>query len=267
LSDGTIFEFYFKRVRKFILNPTIFGALGYHLWFLGFLFLFSLIAIPIFRWLNGENGSRFIEALVRIVNKRAGILLWVIPLALTQIVLRPFFPGEHDWGDFMYQFLFFVYGYLLFSDHRLLKALKKDWWIVLIFSFVSSILILSTVSASLADPLSAPPSMIDHLIKWGVFSINSWFWTILLLLFGMKYLDFNNSWLEYGKQSIMPFFLIHQPIIIVIAFYVVQWEMSVVIKLLIVMVGSFMITLGIFELLIKRISFLGNLLGVKRNKK
>ena len=87
LSDGTLLEFIITRVRAISLNPKIFGALGYHLWFLGF--LFSLIAIPIYRWLNGENESRFIEILVKLVNKRVGIFLWVIPLVLTQIVLNP----------------------------------------------------------------------------------------------------------------------------------------------------------------------------------
>ena len=266
LSEGALLEYIFKRVRSVSLSPRIFGALGYHLWFIGYLFMFSLIAAPIFRWLNGESGSRFIEALVRLVNKRAGIFLWVIPLALTQIVLRPVFPDEHDWADFLYQFLFFVYGYILFSDQRVLKAIKKDLWLILIFGFVSSVLILSRVSTSLADPLSAPPILIDLLITWGVFSINSWSWTILLLLFGMRYLDFDNSWLKYGKQAILPFFLVHQPVILVIAFYVVQWEASTGVKLLSVIIGSFVVTLGIFEFLIKRISLLRDLLGVKKNK-
>jgi hypothetical protein len=264
LSDGTLLEFVFNRVREIGLNPKIFGALGYHLWFLGFLFSFSLIAIPVYRWFNGENGSYFIEVLVKLVNKRAGIFLWIVPLALTQIVLRPFFPGGHNWADFLYQFLFFVYGYMLFLDQRFLKALKKDWWLVLVFSLFSSVLILSNVSTSLTDPLSAPQSMIDPIIRWSVFSINSWLWIILLLIFGMRYLDFDNNWLKYSKQATLPFFLIHHPIIIVIAFYVVQLNTSMVIKLLSVMVGSFIITLGIFELLIKRISILANLLGVKK---
>ena len=267
LSDGTILEFIFTRVRAIGLNPKIFGALGYHLWFLGFLFLFSLIAIPIYRWLNGEKGSRFIEILVKLVNKRVGIFLWVIPLALTQIVLNPSFPDQQDWADFLYHFLFFVYGYVLFMDQKFLKALKKNWWLILFLSFTSSILILSTVSTSFSDPVSAPLSMIDLLIKWGVFSINSWFWTILLLLFGMKYLDFANNLLKYGKQSILPFFLIHHPVIIILAFYIVQWNTNIIIKLLSIMGCSLIITLGLFEVIIKRIRFLGNLLGVKHNTK
>lgn len=267
LSDGTLLDFIFMRIRIISFNPRIFGGLGYHLWFLGFLFLFSIIAIPIFRWLNGANGSRFMEVLVKLVNKRVGIFLGAIILVLTQIVLKPLFPDYQNWADFVYYFLFFVYGYILFSDQRFLKAIKKNWWLFFVLSFVSSVLILSTVTSSLSDPLAAPLGIIELLIKWGVFSINSGFWVISLLLFGMKYLNFDNSWLKYGKQAILPFFLIHHPVIIVIAFYVVQWDVNILLKLLSVMGGSFLITLGIFELFIKRISILGNLLGVKHSTK
>jgi len=265
LSGGTILEFYFSRLRTGF-NPRIFGAVGYHLWFLGFLFSFSLFATPIFRWLNGENGSRLVEILVRLVSRRGGIFLWVVPLALTQIAINPFFPDQQDWAFFLYYFLFFVYGYMLFLDQRFLRALKKDWWLILVLSLISSVLILSSVSASFIDPVLAPLSMVDLLIKWGVFSINSWFWIISLLLFGMRYLDFDNNLLKYGKQAIMPFFLIHHPVIIFLAFYVVQWDTSMVIKLLSVIGGSFIITSGIFELLVKRINILGNLLGVKHTR-
>jgi hypothetical protein len=103
------------------------------------------------------------------------------------------------------------------------------------------------------DTPSVPPSLVELLITWGVFSINSWSWTVLLLIFGMNYLDFDNTWLKYGKQAILPFFLVHQPVIIVFAFYVVQWDASILIKLLSIVCGSLVAILGIYELLIKRI--------------
>ena len=80
----------------------------------------------------------------------------------------------------------------------------------------------------------------------------------------MNYLDYEDSWLKYGKQAVMPFYLIHHPVIIAIAYYVVQWDTSMVIKIMSVICGSFVITLGLFELLIKRINLLGSLLGVKK---
>jgi hypothetical protein len=267
ITDGTVLQYFVVRFRDVGWGPRVFGAWGFHLWFLGFLFLYSLMAIPIFRWLKGENGSRFTDFLVNSVSKRMGVLLFILPLALIQVVLNPYFPNQNDWADFLYQFLFFVYGYILFSDERFLKAIKKDWWILLFFSLVTSVLVLSTVSSGFTDSISVPVTLTALLIRWGVFSINSWVWNISLIIFGMRYLDYENSWLKYGKQAVMPFYVIHHPVIIATAFYVVQWDTSTVIKLLSVICGSFVITLGIFELLIKRTSILGNLLGVKRNTK
>jgi hypothetical protein len=134
-------------------------------------------------------------------------------------------------------------------------------------SLVSSVLVLSTVSSGFTDSISVPQSLTALLIRWGVYSVNSWVWIISLVIFGMRYLDYEDNWLKYGKQAVMPFYLIHHPVIIGIAYYVVQWDVSIVIKILSVIIGSFVITLGIFELLIKRINLLGKLLGVKRKTK
>ena len=264
ISEGAVLQFFVVRFREVGWSPRLFGAWGFHLWFIGFLFLYSLMAIPIFRWFNGENGSRFTHFLVKLVSKRGGILLWVIPLALIQIVLNPYFPNQNDWADFLYQFLFFVYGYLLFSDQRFLDALKKDWWLILFLSLISSVLILSTVASGFTDSISNPVTLTSLLIRWGVYSINSWAWIISLIIFGMRYLDYEDSWLKYCKQAVMPFYLIHHPVIIAIAYYVVQWDTSMIIKILSVICGSFVVTLGLFEFLIKRINLLANLLGIKK---
>ena len=55
LRDGALLEFYLNRVRAVGFNPRIFGALGYHLWFLGFLFMFSLVAIASLNTPEGIN--------------------------------------------------------------------------------------------------------------------------------------------------------------------------------------------------------------------
>ena len=54
----------------------------------------------------------------------------------------------------------------------------------------------------------------------------------------------------------MPFYLLHQPVIIVIAFFVVQWDAGITLKLLVVVLGSLAATLGLIELVVKRINVL-----------
>jgi hypothetical protein len=69
--------------------------------------------------------------------------------------------------------------------------------------------------------------------------------------------------LQYAQEAVLPFFLLHQPVIIAIAFYVVQWEAGIPVKLVTVVLGSFTVTLAIYELLIRRIGPLRTLFGMK----
>ena len=64
----------------------------------------------------------------------------------------------------------------------------------------------------------------------------------------------------------MPFFVLHQPVIIVIAFYVVQWHAGIPLKLPVVVLGSFAISVGLYELIIKRMGPLRALFGMKSER-
>jgi len=79
----------------------------------------------------------------------------------------------------------------------------------------------------------------------------------------MRFLDFSNQWLRYGQEAILPFFVLHQPVIIVIAFFVVQWSAGIWIKLPVVVVGSFLVTIGLYELVVKRFRPLRVAFGMK----
>jgi hypothetical protein len=93
--------------------------------------------------------------------------------------------------------------------------------------------------------------------------LSSWCWTIFFLFVGMRFLDFSNRWLDYGQEAILPFFVFHQPLIMILAYFIVQWQASLIVKLLLVVLGSFAFTLGIYEGLIRRIDFLRLIFGMK----
>jgi hypothetical protein len=128
---GFIPEMLTESVSGNLFTPLIFGNWGLHLWFLGFLFAFSLLALPIFRWFKRDAGGSFISWLGRLVEKRGGILLFVLPLALSRVLVQPFFAvEERGWLDFVYFFLFFILGYIIFSDNRFLNAVRRDRWLL-----------------------------------------------------------------------------------------------------------------------------------------
>src|SRR5262249_20191626 len=100
------FDFY-KTVFQFRPYPA--GNLSWHhLWFILYLFLFSLIALPLLKYIRSERSQKFRNAVYKICSKPVGLLL--IPSAVmlvTQVILRPYFPEEthalaDDWAYFTY---------------------------------------------------------------------------------------------------------------------------------------------------------------------
>jgi glucan biosynthesis protein C len=244
-------------------SPRWFGEVGYHLWFLGFLFCFSLLELPLFLWLKGESGQAVVARLARVCTRRGGILLFIIPLLLVRLCLKPFFPQEQDWGDFFYLMAFFVLGFVLYAHEGFPRAIQRDWpiWVVMVIVSTVAWAYLALTDESL--DLWASPRTLRDFVLWTVITINGWCWTTLMLFIGMRYLDSRNKWLEYGQEAVLPFFLLHQPVIVAIAFYVVQWQGGIPVKLLTVVLGSFVATLAIYELLIRRIGPLRTLFGMK----
>jgi surface polysaccharide O-acyltransferase-like enzyme len=258
---GTFFAFVVDRLWG--IDPQLFGAIGYHMWFLGYLFTFSLLALPLFIWFKGERGRHAISGLARLSEQRGAILLFIIPLAMVRMSIQPFFPEEHHWADFFTFGAFFVLGYLLFTDLRFAQAIRRDWPILLAVgtaAFLGAMAIgLSFESFSIE---MAPRTPVEFLF-WGLITACGWCWTAVMLFVGMRFLDRDNRGLQYGQEALLPFFVIHQPVIIVIAFFVVQWSVGIWPKMLVVFVGSFLISIGIVELIIKRVGTLRVLFGMK----
>jgi glucan biosynthesis protein C len=252
--------------RNVGFTPAWFGALGYHLWFLGFLFSFSLLALPICYWLKGSAGQAWVARLANFCQHRGGILIFILPLTLIRVALHPFFPQEHSWADFFVQMAFYLSGFILFSNQGFLRAIKRDWWIALVLGIAAAAAGMGmALSSGTLDLQTAPHTLRDFLF-WGLVSIDSWCWTIFFVYIGMRFLDYSNRWLAYGQEAILPFFVFHQPVIIILAFYAVQWQASLPVKLLFVVLGSFVVSLGIYELAVRRILPLRLVFGMKTNR-
>ena len=90
-----------------------------------------------------------------------------------------------------------------------------------------------------------------------------WCWAAFFLSIGMRYLNSDSKALRYGQVTQLPFYVVHQPVILAIAYFVVRWEAIVPFKLLVVVLGAFVASIGLVELLIKRVGALRALCGMK----
>lgn len=258
---GSFSEFLVNRLPR--IGPKYFGAFGYHMWFLGFLFAFSLLALPLLTWLKGEAGRRAVSRLAGLCGRRGAILLFILPIAAVRLGLQLFFPQAQDWADFFSHGTFFILGYLLFADERFLRAIRRDWLILLGVGIIAILAVMALGMSLETFDIENPPRTFWEFLMWGLIAVCGWCWTAFMLFIGMRYLDRNSKVLRYGLSVNLPFFVVHQPVILAVAYFVVQWQATVVFKLLVVALGAFAVSLGLTEWVIKRIGMLRVLFGMK----
>jgi len=260
-------NYYFTEFHPLTFGFEFFNRVGYHLWFVAFLFIFALIALPFFLCLKRDSGRQFIDFLARLTKWRGGLLVLVIPMVLARFVLQTEIPSD-DYGlaDFVYYLLFFIAGYILIINERFLIAIQRDWMIYLIIGIPSTLFFFSMAfDVPLWDWMGEPGTP-GFYLAWTLHGINSWCWIMVMFRIGMRFLNYSNKWLEYLRDASYPVFIVHQPVIVFIAFYAVQWEVDLTIKLLVVVIGTLAVSLGLYELLVRRITLVRALFSMKPRK-
>lgn len=246
-------------------SPSIFESLGSHLWFLGYLFTFSLIALPLFLWLKSESGQKVITRLAMLSEKSGGLLLFIIPIAVIRMSLQPFFPDYTDWADYSYMLVFFVIGYLLYADQRLVQAIRRDWYYALSIGLISTLTMLVGLVFFDGSQWVKDPRTLGFYLGWGLVGVNGWCWTLFALWVGMRLFDFRNNLLDRAKELILPFYVFHQPPIVFLAFFVIQWQAGVMVKLGTLILGSLVIIFIFCEGIVKHLKPARALFGIKTN--
>jgi hypothetical protein len=236
----------------------------FHLWFVVFLLWYSLLGIPIFRWLRGPRGRRMIEWLGDRAHRTGFTLLAAVPIVLVTAPLYAAFPDEHDWGEFAYYAGFFVAGFVLMSDTRLMAAVRRDLVPALALGIAGFLaLIVGDVEGFIDRWERSTPYSWEYVAFFGTIAVQAWAWAQAATSIGMRVPAFARPLPRIVSEAAMPFFIVHQPVIVGVAFVVVRWNAGIGTKLLAVLVVSSVISAGLAWAL-ARIPVVSLGLGVKR---
>jgi peptidoglycan/LPS O-acetylase OafA/YrhL len=234
-----------------------------HLWFLQFLFLISVLTLPLLLYLKSEPGRRLIERLAGRCDRGGGIFLFLIPLVLVRICLRSFFGGEHTWADLFEYMVFFLVGYLIPVDKRFTEGFERHGWVCLALGSVS---FGSAAFMGLElgyNPVGGESFSWIYVLFQIVWSIGSWSWVAFVLSLGAKHLNFNNKVLAYGNEAVLPFYIFHQTVILLVGWFVIRWNMGISPKYLTISVISFVLIMGLYELLVRRSTIVRFFFGMR----
>lgn len=265
---ASYFDFY-KTVFEFKPYPE--GSFSWHhLWFILYLFIFSLIALPFLKFLRSPNSEKFKSKVFLLLASPAGILL--VPsifILITQILLRPYFPEEthdlvHDWAFFTFYFIFFVMGAISYSIPKLWSAIGTNRryllsaMIVLLIPFYICYFHFRGLLV-LPFPLETIETTFD------VVSIFvSWFTVITIISYGQYYLNIPHPWLAKINEGLYPFYILHQSVIIAIGYYVCQWDWSIAGKYWMICFLTLASCVSFYLLIIRPFNITRFLFGLKK---
>lgn len=258
------FEEVWSNLRDTALHPLLIDR-PYHLWFVVFLLWFSLLGLPVFLWLGGPVGRRLSAWLGDRAPRRGWTLLFAIPVTLVSLTVWPLWPNGEDWGLFVYLLGFFVAGHLLMSDPRLMEAVRRDVVMALGLAIAVDVAIGLSGVLSFIEGWQGAPSY-SWMYAWAYFAIGvqAWAWVQFFLGLGMRARSFRRPLPRAVSAAAMPFFIVHQPVILAIAFFVVRWEAGIAVKWGVIAASSFVLSAALATGL-TRLPIVSTMFGVKHS--
>jgi hypothetical protein len=264
--SGTFFQFYCPHYFNGIYGlGGNFGLVPLHMWFLWLLFIYSLILLPFFLR-NKTTGKSLFSRFATLFEKPWTLIVPVLLITIFELLLNSL--GDlASWGggwNHLSYLVFFISGYIIISNERIQQNIQKYTVLALIIAVVLQALHYTMwlgVKPGIPDTLGAGAG-----IQF-LFTLRAWCWIIAILGFGNRFLNFNNRFLGYANEAVLPFYILHQTIILIIGFFVIQWSMGVAPKYFIIVVFSFTGIMLIYEPFVRRINVLRFLFGMRIKKK
>jgi len=262
--SGSFFSFlpeYFNGVYLGIGMPGNFAYHGMHLWYLFFLFFYGLICYRLFIWLKG-NGR---EILNRITTLLAIPGLMYLLFSVPLLIMKALIPqavlnvGSGGWG-FLYYLWFLISGFMIVSSDRLQQNIKNLRWISLLLGVV-----LSTVYLyQLFSPSRVVfPAWISDWIYTLLSFFSAWSWLFAILGFGMRFLAFDRPSLRDANEGVLPFFILHQTVLLCIGYFIMTWEIHDALKWVFVFTSSFIVIITLYMFLVRKLELFRFLFGMK----
>ena len=233
----------------------------HHLWFLPYLFLFSLAWLPVFKYIKKHPTNKLTDWLTKQIKKPFGLFWFCIPLILIEFGLEPYFPSTHaligDWYMLIKFGVLFGYGFVLMH-------IKDAFWKSLeVYSIHYLITALIAFSVLYVSVWVMEDTHFSYALELTIIPINYWSWILVLFACAANYLNKTSKLLTYANEAVYPFYILHQTITIIIGYYIMNLSWGFLPKFSIMIVGTFLGSWIIYEFGIRRWKLIRPLFGLK----
>lgn len=236
------------------------GVTWNHLWYLAYVWVYSLLLAALLPLLESGPGLALRRA---VAGLRGGALLLLpaLPKFLALVFLADRFPGTNDLIHDVYQhalyFSYFLLGWWIATDEGFwaeLKTLRRSTLRLALLNWPVYVALIHWL------PDDADGSAL--LATRAVSALNTWLWIAAVLGWSATLLDRPFRWLPYATEAVLPWYVLHQSLIVALAYGLVPLKIGPVLE----PVGIIGLTvLGcalIHECLVRRSALLRRLFGL-----
>lgn len=244
-----------------------------HLWFVVLLLAFSLLLAPVAGWLPADRAHRIRDRAAGAVRHRGVVLLPAVAIGLVSALfgLEEGFAAWHRWA----YLLFFLAGFVLAADERFRAAMRRD----AVPAAVAGLLLFAIglpgflVAADSGDPFT------DHtplaVAARALYGATGWCWLVAILGLldrrrpaaapttsdGVR--SRSRRLYDYLVAAVLPLYVLHQPIVVAVAYGVVRWRAPIAVEYAAIVSVSLVLTALAYDLLVRRTRLTQFLFGLR----
>ncbi len=218
-----------------------------HLWFLAYLLVYGTILLPLLRAIAQRyRGGRPLR------SGRIGLLVFVAACASAQVALRAPFPQTNalvnDWANHAQLLPAFLFGFVLAADPALEALLRRTRYVTLALALAASTIVaVYAWPGNFGEALPASDSW-RYASFWTAESVATWAWLFSISAFAQRGVTRERPWLVRSREIVYPFYVLHQPVLVLIAWKLVPLHVPLFAEFLLLTATAFIATVGACEL-------------------
>jgi surface polysaccharide O-acyltransferase-like enzyme len=215
--------------------------------------------------LSSVRSRSLLDALGRAARWPGATLAFALPIALPPLLLLARAPEEFDWWQFGWYGMYFLIGYILYSDDRFVSAVRRDAIPALLVALVTlaGLLVLDFDGWVASHEGVGYSYDSTYLLMISMYTVNGWAWVIVLLNSGLRLWVFQRPLPRMVSEAVLPLYVLHLPVVLLVSNIVVAWPLGLFPKALIVtaisLLGSIAITAVLLQVIARAQVFGGRM--------
>ncbi|GAB2516557.1 acyltransferase family protein [Lysobacter humi (ex Lee et al. 2017)] len=232
-----------------------------HLWYLAYLWVYTLTLAAMLPLLRSASGHRLRAGLLRLRGARL-LLVPALPFVIATLALQPHFEDTgdlvNDWYRHAIYFTAFLYGWWIGTDAGIWAELAR-----LRRRSLAAALATFAIYFTLVDTVPDEPGPTMQAVIWTLRNVYIWFALCTILGWAHALLNRPWPWLGWANEAVFPWYVLHQSLTVLIAYWLVPLQWPAAIEASIVLIGTVAGCWAGFAV-IRRVRWLRPLFGLKR---